>query len=508
MEPSLPNRLSAGQGGDRGRGTARRLDPETPSPGKRLTMPTTPITRSRTRPGRPGGRSFALAAVCGVAIVACKPPVGDPLGLAPRIAPFERLPYVQAVGATGGRVVWLARAEAADSAELRIAGEDVWHAVSVVRDTARIMGLSGPVVRRHIEVDGLLPSTTVEYRVLADSAIQAAGAFRTAPPSGTADTVRLLAFGDSGWGSDPPVRLAELMERDRWDLAVHTGDIAYQRGSEADFTIRHFHVYRNVLARAPFFPSPGNHDLRAAGGAAYARAFFVPTPEPDARYYTFRWGDIQFIALDTTDEDAPGEFFPPEPDDPPPLGALAAPAAADEPTDGAELRRRRGRQYEWLEATLAEAAADPTVRWTIAYMHYPPYSNASGLVGHGSDNSLRQAITPLFDRYGVDLVLTGHDHHYERSWPIRDGHVVRRGCGPVYVVTGGGGASRYARSISDSPLSERSSRRHHFVKILVHREAIDVEAIDVEARSFDAFRVLPYLGTDARERALEPRCHD
>ncbi len=466
-------------------------------------MRTTPVSRSRTWPA---GWAVALAAVSGCALVACKPPVGDPLGLGPRIAPFERLPYVQAVGPTSASVVWLARVEAADSAEFRIAGEQIWHAARVERDTAEIMGLTGPVVRRRMEMSALSPATTVEYRVLADSVIRAAGAFRTAPPPGTADTVRLLAFGDSGWGSEVQVRLAELMERDRWDLAVHTGDIAYQRGSEADFTIRHFHIYRNVLARAPFFPSPGNHDLRAAGGAAYARAFIVPTPEPEARYYTFRWGDIQFIALDTTDEDAPGEFFPPEPEDPAPLGAVAAADERDEETDGAELRRRRGRQYEWLVATLEATARDPSIRWTIAYMHYPPYSNASGLVGHGSDNSLRQAITPLFDRYGVDLVLTGHDHHYERSRPIRDGRVVERGCGPVYIVTGGGGASRYARSIADSPLSERSSRRHHFMRILIHRDAIDAEAIDVEARAFDMFRVTPYLGTDARERPLESRC--
>ena len=97
-----------------------------------------------------------------------------------------------------------------------------------------------------------------------------------------ADTIRVLAFGDSGWGSASQVRLARSMASEPWDLAVHVGDIAYHGGSEIDYTERHFAIYRELLARVPFFPSIGNHDVIENGGASYDRAFVWPAPTPGA----------------------------------------------------------------------------------------------------------------------------------------------------------------------------------------------------------------------------------
>lgn len=416
-----------------------------------------------------------------LALGGCRQGPGALLEIGTTNLPFERMPYVQAVDTSSAWVLWRVQAGVQDSFRYRPAGSEEWRRVAVEQVGEPIQrettpgSLPAEAMDRSVHVEGLPSDSRVEYSVFVDSLEVGPFTFQTAPaPGGTGD-VRVLAFGDSGWGSEGQALLAEQMAGFEWDLAVHVGDIAYQSGTERDFTLRHFQVYQALLASVPFFPSPGDHDLRTADGAAYERAFVWPAPESGARYYTFRWGDVRFIALETGDE---------------------SPA-------GLEIRRGRGEQLGWLEETLASASADATLEWTIVYMHAPPYSHASGFGGHGSDLAIRRVLSPLFDRYGVDLVLTGHDHHYERSHPIRDAERVPARCGPVYVVTGGGGASRYARATAPSILSAASSRAYQFVRLVISEGAIEAESIGVNGQIVDGFRVSPYPGL---ERGLGPLC--
>ncbi len=447
-------------------------------------------------------RPVPAVALGAIALIAtgCKPNVGDPLGLGSRLAPFERLPYLQAVDSSSASVRWLAYAGVRDSAEFRVGREGTWTPLAVTRFDERTTAVGGPVATRRARITGLPPGQEISYRVWADSTLVGPFVFRTAPRPEDPRPVRVLAFGDSGYGSEPQIRLADLMQGLPFDLAVHTGDIAYQVGSEEDFTIRHFQVYRTLLSRLPFFPSVGNHDIRVGNGGPYDRAFEWTPPDEGARFYAFRWGSIAFLALDTTDEEesdwpeaAPGTFpFPKSENDGP-------------PTDGALLRQGRGRQYDWLARELEAAQADPGVRWTIVYMHHPPYSHVSGLSGHGSDGDLEREIAPLFDRYGVDLVLSGHDHHYERSLPLYDDEVARPGCGPVYIVTGGGGASRFARGLAPSTITAAASRSYHFVQLEIGPDAISGQATGEQGQRIDEFIVLPYRGDEPGARGRQRR---
>lgn len=428
---------------------------------------------------------MVLLGWCVGIVAACRAGPWDPLDLESRIAPFVRLPYLQTVDPEGAWVLWRADAAARDSFLYRVADGPEWRRAAVERravprddgDGARV---PSAVADRLVRLSGLPPGTEVEYRVRADGVGFGPARFRTAPPSGGGGEVRVLAFGDSGWGSEAQLRLARLMEVFGPDLAVHTGDIAYPSGSARDFTLRHFHVYRKLLASVPFFPSAGNHDLETESGRPYERAFLWPAPRTGARYYGFRWGDVRFFALDTSGEPA-----------------------------GRELRRGEGAQYEWLVAALDSARGEPGLRWTVVYMHHPVYGHPTGFAGKGPDPDLRKALVPLFERYGVDLVLMGHDHHYERSLPLRDGKAVPPGCGPVYIVTGGGGASLFARGIRPAPLTARAARAHHFLELRIGDHLTVGRAVDVEGRALDAFRVRPYEGEgragpdcepDARER--------
>lgn len=431
--------------------------------------------RAGGREARPVRRIVLWAALL-LAVAGCRGAPLDIMRLGAPNRPFARLPYIQAVDTSSAILRWRAAASARDSFRYRASGGEgsgaagEWRVLPVRRepvpgrDVAPAAGVPDSVLDRRVEIHGLSPGARVEYEVYADSLRLGPFGFRTAPSAASRDPVRVLAFGDSGWGSASQVRLAELMEEEDWDLAIHVGDIAYQLGTELDFTLRHFHVYQRLLTRVPFFPAPGNHDLQTEGGAPYDRAFDWPAEEPGARHYAHRWGSVLFLVLDTVRDTEAGR----------------------------RLQRREGPQYEWLVRTLRASAADPTVRWTIVHMHKPPYSHAVGLSGHGSDFALRAALVPLFERHGVDLVLSGHDHHYERSRPLRRGEVVPQGCGPVYMVIGGGGASRYARSLAEARIMARQSRSYHYLDLTIRGDALTGVAVGPDGGVIDEFRLQPF----------------
>lgn len=404
---------------------------------------------------------LGVATLCAFGLGACVPKPVNPVPVPSAPAPFARTPYVQNVGVHEATVLWMTDGEAVDS--LRFRPSDTAAAWQAAPVTDRGRGV------RAARLVGLPADAAVDYEVFGRSTRSGPWTFRTAPEPGTRDTLRVLLFGDSGWGSEAQILLARGMDRMDWDLAIHVGDIAYYDGSEADFTDRHFRVYSRMLTRIPFFPSVGNHDVRADDGASYDRAFDWPEAMAGTRFYSFHWNSVLFLALDTSShtEDVRG------------------------------LSEGRGRQYEWLEQTLAAAQTDPTVKWVVVFGHHPPYSHAVGISGHGPSYGIRSNLPPLFDRYGVDLMAAGHDHHYERSVAVRDRRPVPDGCGPVYIVQGAGGASRYARDVRSSPISAFASRDYSFTELLFVGDRLYGRTIGADGATQDEFTIRPYAGPEA-----------
>jgi len=133
-------------------------------------------------------------------------------------------------------------------------------------------------------------------------------------------------------------------------------------------------------------------------------------------------------------------------------------------------------QAGWLEGVLKESAA----KWKIAVFHHPIYSSGEE---HGSDLSLRSRIEPLLTRYGVNVVLSGHDHTYERVKPQQ---------GVQYFVTGAGGKVRPGDVNMRSPFREMSyDRENHYLQMVIEDQQINFQTITRSGAVIDRGAITP-----------------
>lgn len=313
----------------------------------------------------------------------------------------------------------------------------------------------------------LAPETEYLYQIqLNDTLWTEAATFRTFPEPGDKDAFTFLALGDTGTRSSGQLALAERINEEEAAFVIHTGDVAYQSGTDLELTQNHFSVYAPLFKRAPFFPSPGDHDLRTAFGQPYIDAFTPPGGHASdaALYYSFTYGNARFIALFSNDD----------------LEFAAQYSMLSDP--GSD-------QYQWLLRQLSLARSDPGIDWIIVFFHHPPYSASTGFGGHGSDLQLRATVSPLMDGYQVPIVFNGHDHDYQRTRPIRGNAVVEENEGTVYVVTGGGGGRRTFRGTGADWFTASSAQVYHYMRVRVDHYTMGLEAVDVDGNVIDSFEL-------------------
>jgi len=366
-----------------------------------------------------------------------------------------RRPHVQRVRRTGATISW-ASAEPG-TASVKVTGPDgVSRSVSAasVRFNAGQGGATTAFYRHWAALESLDPATEYTYSILFDGRdITPAGdmRFRTAGQQ----TFTFLAIGDSGTGSEEQKRLAAIFQRDPAALVIHTGDLAYPTGTFESYDRNYFDFYQELMARVPFFPVPGNHDYYDFNAEPYRALHDLPranvAEKDQGRYYSFDWGDVHFISLDSN---APLE----------------------------EAAAGSGDMLRWLEADLATT----TKFWRVAVFHHPPYA-----FGPNQDDPLtilaRERIVPILERYHVPLIFGGHEHSYQRSVPVRGGG--ERANGAVYLTTGGGGAALYP--VYDSPLIAARASVFHYMRIQVTGRRMRLAAIGIDGQAFDSFVVEP-----------------
>lgn len=242
--------------------------------------------------------------------------------------------------------------------------------------------------------------------------------------------LRLAAVGDVGTGGPAAYQTASVMDelehQLEFDALLLLGDNVYDDGDPSQVEAKIFEPFGPVLdGGTDLLPVLGNHDVGDGFGDAQAAALGMP-----GRWYVTVTDTTTIVSLDSTQ------------------------AGNDS-------------QLGWLRSTLAET----TTPWTIVTMHHPAYSAG----WHQGDGDVQTNFVPLFSEYEVDLVLSGHDHDYQRSKPID---------GVTYVVAGAGAK---LRPTGREEFTAVSWSTYSFVDLAVYPDRLEVQAVDHDGRSIDSF---------------------
>lgn len=303
-------------------------------------------------------------------------------------AKVTRGPYLQNGSATNVTIRW--RSDVATSSAVYFGLNQ--------SNLDRAVVLPGVIFDHEVRLSELLPDTQYFYAFGSSSTNLLGGDmnhyFVTAPIPGTPKPTRIWVLGDSGTASSEQVSVRDAYENfagaRHTDLWLMLGDNAYDTGTDAEYQQALFDIYTNTLRSSVLWSSLGNHETAQATAFVDTYPFFDIFTFPrngeaggvasgTEHYYSFDYGNIHFICLDSM-------------------------------TSG---RSVNSAMYLWLTNDLANITAD----WTVAFWHHPPYTKGS----HDSDNEveliqMRQVFLPLLEQAGVDLVLSGHSHCYERSY--------------------------------------------------------------------------------------------
>lgn len=361
-------------------------------------------------------------------------------GLAVAAGPFDRGPYCGAPDAGSIVICWMGsppmpgRVEVA-SAAAYAKGATFERAIDVAVPTSDRAGAE-------IRVTGLEPGTAYVYRVSVQSGsetyVSPVGRFRTAPAVG--DAVRFAALSDTQWQWEGGNRLrvvGDAVAADAatpgFDFVLHAGDLVE---SPAASTWDHwFDSFESMLLAAPFIPVLGNHEKNS-------RSYYDAFPHPpgagqnDERWWALHWGDVVVVGLDTS----------------------------------ASRADRIIEQQAWAEKELSGPE-----RHKFVIFHHPVYSSDAY---HGSGYGYEKIYHPIFVRAGVDIVLNGHAHNYERIEMD----------GVTYLVLGGGGAvpRGLATDHVDGSIVAVEGR-NFYARVTATRKGISVDIVSVATASETSF---------------------
>jgi hypothetical protein len=318
----------------------------------------------------------------------------------------SRGPYLQDGSSTGVTVRW--RTDLPTDTRVRYGKTTA--TLTAVADGA------AATTEHEVAITGLEPATRYHYSVGTTAETLAGGDgthfFVTAPAPGTRQPARAWVLGDSGTANASAAAVRDAYEAHtgarHTDLWLMLGDNAYPNGTDGEYEAAVFDMYPEMLGKSVLWPTLGNHD--DINAAVYFGAFTLPrlgeaggTASGTEAYYSFDFANIHFVCLDSQGSD----------------------------------RTPGGAMLTWLQNDLASTLQD----WIVAFWHHPPYSKGS----HNSDAEtqliqMRQNALPILEAAGVDLVLTGHSHSYERSF-LLDAHygLSNTLSTPTMVLDGGDG---------------------------------------------------------------------
>jgi hypothetical protein len=419
---------------------------------------------------------------------------------------ITRGPYLQLAHARGITVVWRAsREHAQPRVKYWLDGEEA--SLNVTKQVL-VRKATGPnalsqvpdgEVQYEATISRLKPSTSYRYAIYDGERLVTSKntelTFATHPEIGADKPARIWVVGDSGTGEqhqrDVHLAMRMFTKKEPIDFYLHVGDMAYGKGTDKQFQERFFGPYQRTLQEKVCWASMGNHEGFSSSGKTgvgpYYDAYVSPkkgeaggVPSGTEAYYSFDYGNIHAICLNSHDVD----------------------------------RRPQGRMAKWLIKDLAQTKA----KWIVGFWHHPPYTKGT----HDSDTEkqlveMRQYIMPIMENGGVDLVLSGHSHIYERSMlidgayqtpttakgvvlddgdgnpdgdgPYRKSGKVTPHNGTVAIVTGHGGAlGKNSKGVI--PLMQRIVLDHGSTILDIDGDTLTGVMLDLNGKQRDRFQIL------------------
>ncbi|MBS1709001.1 MAG: purple acid phosphatase [Armatimonadetes bacterium] len=310
------------------------------------------------------------------------------------------------------------------------------------------------------KLTGLLAGTTYYYRVGDKTGgWSEVFSFRTAPRDPKEFT--FTAFGDHGVGP-VPVKITEDLQKEKPAFNLLLGDISYANGDQPIWDA-YLQQIQPFASRVPFMPTIGNHENEEIkkdgketkiGYVSYLARFALPQAES---HYTFDYGAARFVAFNSDDFANPTELA-------------------------------------WLKTTLAAARQNKRVKWLVVFQHHPPYGSSKK---RGDNVDIIKSVVPIYDKYKVDLVLCGHNHHYERQFPLRAGVITdsgltgyRRQAGTVYIVQGGGGRELYDFAETKPAMTACREMVNGYLRVTVRKSGpLTIEAKRLDRSLIERFEI-------------------
>jgi acid phosphatase type 7 len=370
-----------------------------------------------------------------------------------------------------------------------------------------------------VTLNNLKPGAVFDYRVSLNGSVvfQSKGKAR---PAASASSYRFVAFGDSGADTSDQKAIAALTHKLDPGMIFHTGDIVYSRGQVREYRKNHFPIYNSdesapnvgapLIRSTVMLASAGNHDLAARDLGKY----------PDALAYFFYWS----MPLN-----APVH---------PMFAKLEGPAErvnAFKSAAGATFPRMVNYSFDWgnshwlvldsnsyadwsdkdFQKWIADDLAASKATWKFVGLHHPGFNSSKA---HFKDQQMR-LVAPIFEKYGVDVVFSGHVHNYQRSYPMRfevgkydrpkslevdgswkldrtfDGVKTTKPDGVIYLVTGAGGNSLYNPEQQDDQKSWQEftvkfvSKIHSLTEVEVTGKRAAFKQYDKNGTLIDQFTV-------------------
>jgi hypothetical protein len=477
-------------------------------------------------------RRHFLRSAGGVTFLALVP-VGPGLFAVPaaegraRLPLFTVLPYIQPGSnsrlADGGESMVVAWQTFADVAEFSVdfGPTPQYGSAALVSSVARVAGRGGDTERRlnwTAEIGALALGRKYYYRVRGNGQTLAEGYFTTRQPRGR--KIRFVAFGDNSYGDISDRAIAYHTYKQNPDFVMNCGDNVYESGTDDEYQRYFFPVYNADLAgpregapllrSVPFYTVIANHDVQGKDERGHeiadfsrnpdALAFYTamhlplngpaapsrPTPTmgpqaavdqfracagarfPRMANYSFDYGDVHFLCLDSN------RYI--------------------DPNDAA------------LQAWIAADLSGTNATWKFVVFHHPPFNVGDE---HYEVQHMR-VLSPLFEKHGVDFVLNGHEHNYQRPRPLKfvpagpgksadlggkdrrvpgtftidtefDGIGKTRPTGILYIVTGAGGKHLYDAGFTDNPARWKHADDgdvDYVVKMVTDRHSLSVFEVD------------------------------